>query len=351
MQATDHNFAATQPLPQLANIEADAADVGDLRKRRRFYRSLYEQPRTLWETLFRTTRIASAFAFVMPTVCGAVLAWWEWGQFDLSAFLFTLIGALTVMFGLNALGEYRDYKFAVACGDVKMNGIAPATGYGLMANEQIQPPVVLNLGHILVLISFICCLWLVLLAGWPVLFFCGLSFLLMYTYANPPVHYAHRGWGLGELGVFVGYGLLQLWNGYFIQSKTISWLPLWVSIPFALLSLLVHFNYNIIHHRRDWLMRKRTLVVSLGVLRALDVSAILVVLAYVAILATVSLAHLPLLALITLGALPVALGAFGRMDREQPSLEECFWLYSATVQAALWTGVLFCAALLVDKLY
>jgi 1,4-dihydroxy-2-naphthoate octaprenyltransferase len=114
---------------------------------------------------------------------------------------------------------------------------------------------------------------------------------------------------------------------------------------------LLQHNYNLLFERRDWLMRKRTLAVSLGPLRALDVSALLIVAVHVSIVAIVSLAQLPFSVLTTLLALPIALGALARIDRERVATEDLFPVYKAGVVASLWTGLLFCLALVTATLW
>jgi hypothetical protein len=84
--------------------------------------------------------------------------------------------------------------------------------------------------------------------------------------------------------------------------------------------------------------------------RGLDVSAVMVIAVHVAVVTIVSLARLPFSTLLTLAALPMALGVFSHLHREQLSVEESFWLYRVSVNAALWTGLLLSLALISDKL-
>jgi 1,4-dihydroxy-2-naphthoate octaprenyltransferase len=113
---------------------------------------------------------------------------------------------------------------------------------------------------------------------------------------------------------------------------------------------LLFFNYNAIHYRRDWLIHKRTLTVNLGLARALDMTALLTVTAYVLILLLVTLSHLPLWGLTALGALPVALGVFSRLDRDNLTPEACWWVYRTSVHATWLTGLLFSLGLALDRL-
>ncbi len=252
--------------------------------------------------------LRAALALFVPTVAGAVLGWWHTGQHNPLTVWLLLGSTFCTILGINLLNELRDYHYALHSNDVKFNKTLFGTTYHLLAAEQIRPHSVRLVGYLFLLCSVIGHVGLVRLVGWPVLFFYSLGLLLLYSYTAAPVRYSYRGWGLGEVGVFLGYGFLPLVGSYYIQSHTINWLPIWVSIPFSLLAVLIFCNYNLIHYRRDWLMRKRTLVVTLGPLRTFDMSALLTLGIYVLLLSIASLAHLPLSTLVTLAVLPLMLG-------------------------------------------
>ncbi len=353
----DPNFTSSQPLPPTPNQQIlPGAQTRTDAVRLRRHAAIHRAPRTAWGMFLRLTRTNAAIALTMPSLCGAILAWWQFGIFHSLTFIFHLGSTLTMALGINALNEYCDYRHAqkaVSTGDMTLQSVPRSetmmTGYSLLTNGILTPTASLSLGYWLITASLLCSLWLTLLVGWPMLFFGGLSFILAYAYAHLPIQYGYRGWGLGEFGIFIGYGLLPIVGSYYSQGQTLSWLPIWVSLPLGLLSTLLFFNYNLVHEYRDWLMHKRTLVVSIGTERALDVSAIGVVVVYIAILGIVSLSHLPLSALVTLAALPIALGAFSQVRRAQVTLEDRVLLYSTTVNAMIWTGLLFSFALISDR--
>ncbi|CAN5874476.1 prenyltransferase [soil metagenome] len=354
----DQNLTSSQPLPPTPNQQSlPVAQTRTDAVRLRQHAAIHRAPRTVWEMFLRLTRANAAIALTMPSLCGAILAWWQLGIFHSLSFIFHLGSVLTMALGINALNEYCDYQHAqkaVSTGDMTVQSAPRAetmmTGYSLMNNGVTTPTVALTIGYWMITASLLCSLWLTLLVGWPMLFFSGLSFILAYAYAHPPIQYGYRGWGLGELGVWIGYGLLPIVGSYYSQGQILSWLPIWVSLPLGLFSMLIFFNYNLVHEYRDWLMHKRTLVVSIGTERALDLSALVVLAVYIALLGIVSLSHLPLSALVTLAALPIALGAFSRVRRAQVTLEDRVLLYSTTVNAMIWTGLLFSFALISDRL-
>ncbi len=124
----------------------------------------------------------------------------------------------------------------------------------------------------------------------------------------------------------------------------------WREALLGCLASYFFFNYNAVHYRRDWLIHKRTLTVNLGLTRALDLTAILTVTAYVLILLLVTLSHLPLWALMALAALPAALGIFALAAHNNVTPDACCSVYRTSIRATWLTGLLFSAALALDRL-
>lgn len=306
-------------------------------------------PRNTLEALVILTRAEATFALVMPVLVGAVLGWWQTGQINLVNLALALLGMAANGMGLAALWEYHDYRFSQRPG-ARQTTDPLATAYELMGRGVVAPNTVRDVGRILLVIGGVCSLILALFAGWPILFFSGLSFLVVWTVIYFPLYYGYRGWGLTEAAIWLGMGVLPLMTGYYGQAGAIAWLPAWAAGAFGLFSMLLFFNYNALHYRRDWLIHKRTLTVNLGLTRAMDVTALLTVLAYVLLLLLVTLSHLPLWGLTALGALPVALGAFARVDHDHVTPEACWLVYRTSVHAAWLTGVLFSLGLALDRL-
>jgi 1,4-dihydroxy-2-naphthoate octaprenyltransferase len=192
------------------------------------------------EALVVLTRAEATLALVMPVMVGAVLGWWQTGQSNLANLGLALLGMAANGLGLAALWEYHDYRYSRRPGTRQMADPV-ATAYGLMGRGLVAPHTVRDVGRILLAIGGVCCLCLALFAGWPVLFFSGLSFLVVWTVILLPVRYGYRGWGLGELAIWLGMGLLPLLTGYYGQASSISWLPVWAGGAFGLFSVLLFF--------------------------------------------------------------------------------------------------------------
>lgn len=350
MEISEHHFASTQPLKPLPG-QPVAMTGGELSVAdKRLHQWLYSAPTGQGALLWRLLSLRAVLALWMPTLAGAMVGWHSGAVEPLTVALL-LIGNFALILGIRLLNDQRDYVYALKSNDVKFSPELFATPYHLLAAGQISAAQLGRLGYGLLLTSVLAQVGLYRLVGWPVLFFYTVTLLFLYTDSTPPIRYSYRGWGIGELGVLLGYGLFPLVGSYFIVSGSISWLPVLVSLPFGLLAVLSVFTHNLLHYRRDWLMRKRTLVVMLGPLRIFDVSALLTIVVYAALLAIASLAHLPLSILVTLAALPLALRSLSQSRSEQPSLEDLFRLHLTILHVTLWTGLLFCVALLADKAF
>ena len=303
--------------------------------------------RTLAGLLGRALRVDMALALTMPALTGAFLGAWVAGGMDWLRFAFTVAGVLSIAVA---------YQAYVAVGDVRQSLLPharptadlPDTAFAALVGGVLPLPLVMSLAHLLTVLGVVCGLWLALLAGWPVLFFGALSLLLLGASFAPPVRYAYRGWGVGEVGVSLGLGLLPLISAYYSQAQNLSWLPVMAGLPIVLLSLWTLLAQNLGSRRRDWLMDKRTVPVIAGEARALDIGVVVTVLAYAAILLVTVVARLPLWLLGGLATLPLAQGAFADIRRDNVTPEDGYRLRDAAVKATIWTGVLTCAALLLS---
>ena len=338
MQLTEREYYATQPLKTERGpaVVGPPPTVSD------------RTPRTVIGAVARVIRVEASLALLMPAAVAALLAWWQTGILHWPLLALTLCGILATAWGLAASAEYADYVVGQRPGARSAPDIA-ASAYSLMGRGVLRPSTVRDTGLIQLAIGALCSLWLTLLAGWPPLFFSGLSFLVAAVVIWGPVRYGFRGWGLGELGLLLSLGVLPALTSYYVQARSIGWLPVWAGGAFGLLTILLFLNHSAVHYRRDWLIRKRTLAVNLGLARTMDLSALLTVAAHVAILLMVIVMDLPLLALMGLGALPVALGVFARVDRSHPTPEQSLQVYWTGLHATVLAGLLFGVALILDK--
>lgn len=312
--------------------------------------------RTLIGAHLRVARLGAALALTLPAACSACAVWWQTGTMRPGVLVFTLVSVLGVAVGAHLLSAYFDGE-AVAAAERRAaaygtgSAHASAIAAGSQPQEHVSPDLVHSLAYLSLSLAGVCALWAGLLAGWPIVLFQAAAIALVVGYAVPPVRYGARGWGLGEAGLFLALGFLPALASFYGQAGTLDTLVTWSALPFALLGGAVVLNHSLLHYRRDWLIRKRTLAVSLGPARAIDLGSLLVIGAFVAILLGASIAELPLRVIVALVALPIAAGPYSRVDRDELTLPQATALYSATVNAALATALLFCLALITQRIW
>lgn len=305
--------------------------------------------RTLLGALTRTCRFDAALAAAAPVVAVTSAAWWQTGRFDPLVLSFTLAFSFALELGAHMLSEGIDRQRAQS---------RPAQAL-LASLQPDQPPPapdlyvgeIKSMGYIALAISLVCSLWLGLLVGWPMLLFGAASLLLAWTYAAPPVRYANWGFGMGESGLFIGLGLLPAVAAYYAQLGTLDGAALWSGAPFAMLGSLILMTFNLLNDRRDWLIGKRTLAVALGRERAIDLSTVLLIGTFAFILLAAIVSGLPLRTMVALLGLPVATAAYAQLDREHLPPAQAMRLYSAAIHSTLATSLLYCLALITDKLW
>ena len=83
---------------------------------------------------------------------------------------------------------------------------------------------------------------------------------VLYTGGPRPYGYA----GMGELFVFLFFGLVAVNGSYYVQLEHLDWLPFWLSISVGLLATAILVVNNIRDLETDRRAGKRTLAVRLG---------------------------------------------------------------------------------------
>ena len=113
------------------------------------------------------------------------------------------------------------------------------------------------------------------------LLFVGLASIaagVLYTGGPRPYGYA----GLGEVFVFLFFGVVAVTGSYFVQTEEISWLALALSVPIGLLAAAILVVNNVRDIDTDRRAGKRTLAVKLGRERAAVLFTAMLVVAFLA---------------------------------------------------------------------
>jgi 1,4-dihydroxy-2-naphthoate octaprenyltransferase len=124
-------------------------------------------------------------------------------------------------------------------------------------------------------------------------------------YTGGPRPYGYE--GLGEVFVFLFFGLVAVAGSYFVQTRQLDWEAFALAVPVGLIAAGILVVNNVRDIDSDRRARKRTLAVRMGRTRTRTMFAVIVYLAY--LLTPVTWIFGPLTAWVLLPWLTIALAA------------------------------------------
>jgi 1,4-dihydroxy-2-naphthoate octaprenyltransferase len=246
-----------------------------------------------WISAARPKTLVAAAA---PVLVGAGLAAHD-GAFALAPVLAALIGALLIQVGTNLANDY--YDFVRGADTHERIGPVRVTQAGLLEPAAVRRAMVLVLAAAMIPGAY-----LVTVAGWPIVWIGLVSIACAVLYTGGPAPLAYH--GLGDVFVFVFFGLVAVGGTYYVQAGT--WpVDAWLAgAGVGALSTAVLVVNNLRDIGTDAAAGKRTLAVRLG--RAGTQSEYALLLALAATVPAIGVVALgwPASALAALGAAPLA---------------------------------------------
>lgn len=243
---------------------------------------------------------------------------------------------MAIQAAANLVNEYYDY--------VRGTDSKASAGPGHVIQDGLLSPRAVLYGSVtLFALGSLLGLWLVAIAGWPVLVLGVLSVLAAYMYTGGPAPLGYI--GLGDLLVFVFMGPVIVLGAYYVQAQAISPTAAWASVPMATLVTAILVVNNLRDIDDDRRKGKRTLATFIGP-RATQVEFVLLVAAaYASIVIGIALRALPLTAWLTLATVAMAVGLCRRVrDETDPARMTLLLRTTATLHQRV--GLLLAAALL-----
>jgi 1,4-dihydroxy-2-naphthoate octaprenyltransferase len=242
----------------------------------------------------------------------------------------TLGASLTpVVVGTAAAGEVIAWRFAAALlvGLGLQVGVNLANDFhdgvrGVDTSERLGPPRLTSSGMASPKAVLLAALASILVAGMAGLALTlattlwlvplgAVAMLALWLYSGGPRPYAEL--GLGELMVFLFFGVMATAGSAFVQTETVSSAAWWSSVAIGLLAVAILVANNLRDIPTDEGAGKRTLAVRIGeprtrILYRSVVAAAFVSVALGVVVGSVEEAHgLPMLALLAFGSSPLAL--------------------------------------------
>jgi 1,4-dihydroxy-2-naphthoate polyprenyltransferase len=166
-----------------------------------------------------------------------------------------LLGAVLIQIGTNFANDYYDH---VRGGDTAERvGPVRVTQAGLIAPEAVRRAMILVLAAAMLPGAY-----LVAVAGWPIVWIGLASIACAVLYTGGPYPLAYH--GLGDVFVFVFFGLVAVGGTYYVQA--LSWTPdaLLAGAGLGALSTALLVVNNLRDIETDARAGKRTLAVRLG---------------------------------------------------------------------------------------
>jgi 1,4-dihydroxy-2-naphthoate octaprenyltransferase len=247
----------------------------------------------IWILASRPRTLPAAIA---PVLVGTALGAAE-DEFRVLPFVAALVGSTFIQIGTNLSNDYSDARRGADTED--RLGPVRVTAGGLM-----PPRHVLVGTYVAFAIAVVAGLYLAAVAGWELLVVGVASILAGVLYTGGPRPYGYE--GLGELFVFVFFGIVAVVGSYYVQTEQLRWEAFALAVPVGLLSSAILVVNNIRDIDTDRRAGKHTLAVRLGRDRARLLFMAMVVLSFVAPVATIALGGLTAWLLLTLAAIPLA---------------------------------------------
>jgi 1,4-dihydroxy-2-naphthoate octaprenyltransferase len=236
-------------------------------------------------------------AAVVPVLVGA--AWAGRNAISIPRTLLALLVAVALQIGVNYANDYFD----------GVSGVDTAARVGprrLVASGLAPPRAVASAAILMVCIAAVAGVVLALLTT-PWLIAAGvLAVLALALYSGGPKPYAAS--GLGEVSVFVFFGLLATCGTAFVQQDRLDASILWLAVPVGLLACALLMVNNLRDIPTDSAVGKRTLAVRLGAQTSRTLLVAVVVIALILPTVGALVRSLPWLVALTLATIPLAIG-------------------------------------------
>ena len=225
-----------------------------------------------------------------PVTVGTGLAIGD-GVFRWDAFWMTLIVGVAIQVAANFANDVSD---AARNADTP-DRIGPRR---MVAEGVISPQRMWVAAWTAVTVALAAGLYLVLIAGWVLVWVGTACVLAMLAYVGGPWPYGYR--GLGELFVFVFFGLVATVGTRFVHDMTAPTAAWALAIPMGAMASAILVANNLRDIETDARAGKRTLAVMMGATATRRLYVALVAVAFAAVGASATLGVTPLLTLTAL---------------------------------------------------
>jgi 1,4-dihydroxy-2-naphthoate octaprenyltransferase len=205
----------------------------------------------LWIAAFRPKTLPAS---ISPVIVGTAMAILDKGLKPVVA-LAAMACALLLQVGSNLANDYFDYKKGVD--DVDRLGPTRVTQSGLIPAQHVKGGMI-----VVFILAAMIGLYLIMIGGWPILLIGAASILTACIYSGGPYPLALH--GLGEVAVFIFFGLIAVCGTYYLQTFQLTMQVVLASIPVGFLITAILVVNNLRDIDTDKQVGKNTLSVMIG---------------------------------------------------------------------------------------
>ena len=274
-------------------------------------------------------------AGAVPVILGSALAAAD-GKFRFLPALVALICALGIQVATNFINEI--YDFRKGADTAERLGPTRTVAAGIISEKTM-----IRVSVALVSAVFLLGLYLVWTAGWPILLVGLLSLLFAWGYTGGPYPIAYS--GLGDLFVFIFFGLVAVGGTYYVQAHDLVFPVLIAAVAPGAFSVNILLVNNIRDIDTDLKVGKMTLPARIGAAHARQLYAGLTVLASLVPVLLMLNGYSPWV-LLSLLSLPLSVAMTRKLYRSEG--RELNDVLAGTGKLMTIHGLLFAAALLIQ---
>jgi 1,4-dihydroxy-2-naphthoate octaprenyltransferase len=265
----------------------------------------------IWIMAARPRTLPAAIAPVLVGTTAAV--YWAGRLPRPGTFIAALAASVLVQIGTNLANDYSDAKRGADTAD--RLGPVRVTSAGLVAPQRVLVATWIAFGA-----ALSCGIYVAAVIGVEILLiaFASIAAGALYTGGPRPYGYA----GLGEVFVFLFFGLVAVNGSYYVQVEELDALPLGLSISVGFLATAILVVNNVRDIETDRRAGKTTLAVRIGRQSAVALYRLLALGAFVVLPVTLLGTEVSAWPLLGLVALPLTIGPMRTMSTrtDGPSL-------------------------------
>jgi 1,4-dihydroxy-2-naphthoate octaprenyltransferase len=291
--------------------------------------------------IIRALRLPFCSASILPFLFGSLI---YRKNFNLTGFILGLIAAISTHLSANLINDYADSRSGADWQDKKFYKFFG--GSKLIQEKIFTERFYLKLAIFFGVISFACITILAVILKSP--FVVGLYLVIIFlgwSYSAKPFQFSYQ--RLGEIIIFVLFGLALVMGGYFIQRGIFPDLKSFIlSLPFGFLTTAILFVNEVPDYPEDEMAGKFTWVSFSKPKRAFIIYYFLVFAAFVSIVMSVKLGYLHKSSYISFISILLVFRAINILEKEYGDKARLIEPSKLTIMLQAFVGVILIISLI-----